>query len=295
MAYSMTGFGRSERLFGTRTYTIEIKSVNSRFCDINIRMPRIFNFADSSVRKTITDRLVRGKVDVYINFDDSEDSTTEVIINEGLAREYSAAVSRLAQLCDRPDELSASRLSLYSDVLSVKQKSIDEEELGNELIAALNSAIDEMLSMRETEGNNLVKDLLEKIDILANLRDEIALRAPGVIEDYRTRLSARIDEILADDKRAFYDDARLAAEVAVFADKCAVDEELNRLISHFKQAREILTSKGPIGKRMDFLVQEMNREVNTIGSKANDIEITNRVMLMKNEVEKIREQIQNLV
>ncbi len=295
MAYSMTGFGRGERLFGTRAYTIEIKSVNSRFCDINIRMPRIFNFADTTIRKIITDRLERGKVDVFVSFDDSEDETTEVVVNEGLAKEYSMAVTKLAQISGRPDELSAARLSLYQDVLTVKQKALDEEDLAKELYETLNAAIDGMIAMRKVEGDNLVNDMLAKIDILAKLRDEIETRAPGVVADYKARLSARIDEILEDDKRAFYDDARLAAEVAVFADKCAVDEELNRLISHFGQAREILTSEGPIGKRMDFLVQEMNREVNTIGSKANDIEITNRVMLMKNEVEKIREQIQNLV
>ncbi|MCQ2535178.1 MAG: YicC family protein [Clostridia bacterium] len=295
MAYSMTGFGRSEKLFDTRTYTVEIKSVNSRFCDINIRMPRLFNFADAVIRKMITDRLVRGKVDIYISFDDSEGASTEVVINEGLAKEYSSSVTRLAELTGRADDLTASRLSLYSDILSIKQKTLDEEVIAEELYSAVNGAIDEMLSMRLVEGNNLAKDMLTKIDTLASLRDEIATRAPGVVEDYRNRLKARLDEILTGDMRAFYDDARLTTEVTVFADKCAIDEELSRLISHFSQAREILTGNGPVGKRMDFLVQEINREVNTIGSKANDIEITNRVMLMKNEVEKVREQIQNLV
>lgn len=295
MAHSMTGFGRSEKLFDTRIYTVEIKSVNSRFCDINVRMPRMFNFADAAIRKIITDRLVRGKVDIFISFDDSQNASTEVVVNEALAKEYSSAITRISELTGRTDDLTASRLSQYSDVLSTKQKNLEEEEIEAEVFAAVNGAIDEMLKMRLVEGNNLANDLLGKIDTLSNLRDEIEQRAPGVVEDYKSRLKARLDEILNSDMRAFYDDARLTAEVTVFADKCAIDEELSRLISHFSQAREILTSSGPVGKRMDFLVQEINREVNTIGSKANDIEITNRVMLMKNEIEKVREQIQNLV
>ena len=295
MASSMTGFGRGEKIFDTRRYTVELKSVNSRFCDINIRMPRLFNFADSKIRKLITDRLVRGKIDVFINFDDAESAATEVVVNEGLARAYAGALSRISEITEAENELTASRLASFQDVLTVRQKSVDEDALYEELVSCLNAAIDGMCEMRAIEGQNLVDDILGKVSQLENLRDEIATRAPGVVEDYRARLSNRIDEILDSEKRALYDESRLAAEVTVFADKCAIDEELKRLISHYGQARKILGGEANVGKKMDFLIQEINRETNTIGSKANDIEITNRVLLMKNFIEEMREQIQNLV
>lgn len=295
MAYSMTGFGRAEKIFETRRYTVELKSVNSRYCDINVRLPRLFNFAENNVRKLVSDKLSRGKVDIYINYEDTESASAEVAVNVGLARAYSEAIKKLAEETGRPDDLSATRLSSYQDVLVVRQANVDEDTLKAELTEVCNLAIEGMIQMRKVEGENLCKDLLDKVTFLEKTRDEIATRAPGVVEDYRTRLSNRIDEILDSEKRALYDDQRLAAEVAVFADKAAIDEELSRLISHFGQARQILGSAGAVGKKMDFLVQEINREVNTIGSKANDIEITNRVLLMKNEIEKIREQIQNLV
>lgn len=295
MASSMTGFGRGEKIFDTRRYTVELKSVNSRFCDINIRMPRLFNFADSKIRKLITDRLVRGKIDVFINFDDAESAATEVVVNEGLARAYAGALSRISEITEAENELTASRLASFQDVLTVRQKSVDEDALYEELVSCVNAAIDGMCEMRAIEGQNLVDDILGKVSQLENLRDEIATRAPGVVEDYRVRLSNRIDEILDSEKRALYDESRLAAEVTVFADKCAIDEELKRLISHYGQARKILGGEANVGKKMDFLIQEINRETNTIGSKANDIEITNRVLLMKNLIEEMREQIQNLV
>ncbi|MCQ2529553.1 MAG: YicC family protein [Saccharofermentans sp.] len=295
MASSMTGFGRGEKIFDTRRYTVELKSVNSRFCDINIRMPRLFNFADSKIRKLITDRLVRGKIDVFINFDDAESAATEVVVNEGLARAYAGALSRISEITEAENELTASRLASFQDVLTVRQKSVDEDALYEELVSCMNAAIDGMCEMRAIEGQNLVDDILGKVSQLENLRDEIATRAPGVVEDYRVRLSNRIDEILDSEKRALYDESRLAAEVTVFADKCAIDEELKRLISHYGQARKILGGEANVGKKMDFLIQEINRETNTIGSKANDIEITNRVLLMKNLIEEMREQIQNLV
>lgn len=295
MAYSMTGFGRAEMCFGSRRYTVEIKSVNSRYCDINIRMPRLFNFAEASIRRQISTQLGRGKVDAFINFEDSDNAATEIVVNEGLAISYSEAVSRIAEISGREDELSASRLSLYTDVLTVRQKNVDEDMLADELTKTVDAALGEMLKMRQAEGQILVDDILVKIGLLEELHAKVVDRAPTVVEDYRARLSARIDEILDSEKRALYDDARLAAEVTVFADKCAIDEEIKRLSSHFAQARSILSKEKQVGKKMDFLVQEINRETNTIGSKANDIELTNAVLLMKNEIEKIREQIQNLV
>ena len=295
MAKSMTGFGRSEKVFDTRRYSVEIKSVNSRFCDINIRCPKLFNFADAVIRKTISDSLTRGKVDVFINFEDSGESGSEVTVNRSLALAYSKAMEQIAELTGRADETSVSRIGMFPDVLSSRQVQLDEEVLSAELDSALREALEGMNAMRSAEGAALVTDLMRKIESLETLKNEIADRAPSVVDDYRTRLSERVDQILSDANRAFYDESRLAAEVAVFADKCAVDEELKRLGSHFAQGRKILSEDGPVGKKMDFLIQEINRETNTIGSKANDIEITNRVLAMKNLIEEMREQIQNLV
>ncbi|MBQ7274915.1 MAG: YicC family protein [Clostridiales bacterium] len=295
MAHSMTGFGRGEKVFDTRHYSVELKSVNSRFCDINIRMPKLFNFADAAIRKLISDTLVRGKVDVYISFEDDAEGSSEVIVNTSLVKAYSEAVSQIASLTGRVDDVNASRLAAFPDVLSTRQGEVDEEQIYSELEQTVKEALDGMQEMRSTEGANLVSDLIDKINELEKVRNEIDARAPRVVEEYRARLSDRIDELLADNSKAFYDEARITAEVAVFADKCAIDEELKRLSSHFSQGKRILAVDGAVGKKMDFLIQEINRETNTIGSKANDIEITNRVMFMKNIVEMMREQIQNLV
>lgn len=295
MAYSMTGFGRGEKIFDTRKYNIEIKSVNSRFCDISIRMPRMFNYLDGDIRRILTDRLTRGKIDVFINYEDKGDAGQTITVNEALALEYSKAASLISSVTGREDDLGVSRIATMSDVLTVTQNEIDEETASKELLDTLNLAIDGMLAMRKREGENLVASILTKVETLEGIREEVVTRSPVVVESYKQKLSARIDEILTSDQRAFYDDNRLAAEVAVFADKCAIDEEMARLLSHFSQARKILAEEETVGKKMDFLVQEINREVNTTGSKANDIEITSRVLSMKNLVEEIREQIQNLV
>ena len=296
MAYSMTGFGRAEKIFDTRKYTVEMKSVNNRYCDINIRMPRLFNFADTEIRKLITSGLVRGKVDVYIYYTDTSAESENVTVNTGLARAYVDACRELADCTGKTDDVTVKDLCVFPDILKVEQASVDEEVILAELRETVTGAIDGMLAMRAREGANLVSDLLGKISKLEGLRDKIEAREPSVIEIYRNKLSARVDELLLPDKRGFYDESRLAAEVALFADKCAIDEEVTRLTSHFEQARKILGSdNNAIGKQMDFLVQEINREINTCGSKANDIEITGNVLQMKNIVEEIREQIQNLV
>ena len=288
MAYSMTGFGRGEKVFDTRKYSIEIKSVNSRFCDISIRMPRMFNYLDTDIRRVITDRLIRGKIDVFVNFEDQGEAGQVVTVNAGLARGYSEAAKAISAVTGREDDMGVERIALFQDVLSVTQKEIDEEATAKELMEALNLAIDGMLEMRKREGDNLVKTILTKVSSLETLRGEVVTRSPSVVEAYKQKLAARINEILTSEQREFYDDNRLAAEVAIFADKCAIDEEMARLSSHFSQARKILAEEETVGKKMDFLVQEINREINTTGSKANDIEITSRVLTMKNLVEEIR-------
>ncbi|MBO4460610.1 MAG: YicC family protein [Clostridiales bacterium] len=295
MAYSMTGFGRAEKIVDTRRYNVELKSVNSRYCDINLRLPRILNFMDADIRKAVTAKLNRGKIDMFISFEDLSGAGCEVLVNETLANEYSLAIKKVSELTGREDDTAAGRIALMQDVMVVGQQTADEEVISGELMECVNDALDAMAAMRKTEGDRLKDDILAKTDALKTIRDEIEQYAPTVIETYRKKLSDRIDDLLKDDNRQFYDESRLAAEVALFADKCAVDEELTRLSSHFAQVPQILANDGAVGKQMDFLIQEINREINTTGSKANDIEITNRVLRMKNIVEEMREQVQNLV
>ena len=237
--------------------------------------------------KTTTD--LAKVIDVETTGEKPADDFAIVIVED------SEAAKAIAALTGREDDFGVARLATMQDVLSVTQNEINEEQAAKELMEALNLAIDGMLAMRKREGENLVATILTKVQTLEGIREEVVTRSPEVVEAYRQKLAARINEILTSDQREFYDDNRLAAEVAIFADKCAIDEEMARLSSHFSQARKILAEDGSVGKKMDFLVQEINREVNTTGSKANDIEITSRVLSMKNLVEEIREQIQNLV
>ena len=287
MAYSMTGFGRGEKVFDTRKYSIELKSVNSRFCDISIRMPRMFNYLDGDIRRVITDRLLRGKIDVFINYEDQGEAGQTVTVNAGLAKEYSEAARAIAALTGREDDFGVARLATMQDVLSVTQNELDEDTATKELLETLNLAIDGMLTMRKREGDNLVVSILGKVDALEALRGEVVTRSPEVVEAYKQRLSTRLNEILTSEQREFYDDNRLAAEVAIFADKCAIDEEMARLSSHFSQARKILAEDGSVGKKMDFLVQEISGR-----SNANVLRSTLNIWkmrLLKRELRSINE------
>ncbi len=295
MAISMTGYGRAEATYATRRYLVEIKSVNNRFCDISVRMPRGYISLENKIREKISDRLLRGKIDVFVTIEDVGDGNQNVELNEGLAKAYSDAVKKVAELTGRNDDADAFQIARFPDVLVARATSLTPEEAGAELLPVLDDAIEDMIHMREIEGEKLAADLQDKVDAFERYHAAILLRAPLVPQEYRERLMTRIEELLDDKANLVYDEARREAEVAVFADKCAIDEELTRLTSHMAQLRETLRAKGSIGKRLDFILQEMNREVNTIGSKANDLTITNHVLDMKTELEKIREQIQNLV
>ncbi|MBP5491307.1 MAG: YicC family protein [Clostridiales bacterium] len=294
MAFSMTGYGRGEATYTTRRYLVEIKSVNNRFCDIQVRMPRGYAALETKIREKISDRLMRGKIDVYVTIEDVGDGNQTVELNEGLAKAYSEAVAKIADVTGRADETEAYQIARFSDVLVARANSLTPDEAGAELFPVLDAAIEDICRMRTIEGDKLVSDLKEKVNIFESQHAAVKLRAPLVPKEYRERLMNRIQELLDDKANLVYDESRREAEVAIFADKCAIDEELTRLSSHMNQLRETLDSRGSIGKRLDFILQEMNREVNTIGSKANDITITNYVLDMKTELEKIREQIQNL-
>lgn len=295
MAISMTGYGRAEAVYATRRYLVEIKSVNNRFCDISVRMPRGYISLENKIREKISDRLLRGKIDVFVTIEDVGDGNQTVELNEGLAKAYSEAIKKISDLTGRTDDSDAYQIARFPDVLVARATNLTPEEAGAELLPVLDAAIEDMIRMREIEGEKLATDLQDKVDAFERFHAAILARAPLVPKEYRERLMARIAELLDDKANLVYDEARREAEVAVFADKCAIDEELTRLSSHMAQLRETLAAKGSIGKRLDFILQEMNREVNTIGSKANDLTITNYVLDMKTELEKIREQIQNLV
>ena len=294
MATSMTGYGRGEASSSDRRISVEIKSINNRYCDLNIRLPRVLAALENRVREEITRQVARGKIDVFINFEDSSAEACRVSCDLGLARAYAAALREIAAAADVPEALNAGVLGRYSDVLQVEPARPDPESVWILLQEALQAALNALSEMRRLEGERLVRDIRSRSNMLKDLRLEIAERAPLVVDDYRTRLLARIDELLGERATELFDAQRLAGEVALFADKCAIDEELVRLESHLLQLDDILGDHEPMGKKLDFLVQEINREINTIGSKANDLELTRRVVSLKSELEKIREQIQNL-
>ena len=294
MAYSMTGYGRGETIQDDRRLTVEIKSINNRFCDIQVRQSRVLQPLETRTRELIGRRLSRGKIDVSINFEDNSESAYAVHCDLGLAKAYASALRQISETIASPESVSASQIARFNDVLRVESARIDPESVWQLLETTLEQAIDNLMAMRRKEGGKLVSDIKAKATRLLELKEKVAIRAPLVPAEYRQRLAERVDSLLNDQARKFYDEQRLAAEVLLFADKCAIDEELVRLDSHLHQLASILEEEGAIGKKLDFLLQEINREINTIGSKANDLELVQQVVEMKSELEKIREQIQNI-
>jgi len=290
----MTGYGRADCIFDSRRYLIEIKSINNRFCDVQVRMPRALLSLEPQIRESVTNGLMRGKIDVYITIEDQGAGNTHVSVNLPLAAAYSKALSEVAQVTGREDTAGADFVARLPDVMLTQPVEWTPDAVRADLFSTLEMAVKEISDMRRVEGAKLLQDILLKTAGIESLRAKLVERAPLVPAEYRTRLQARMDELLADTSGIVFDEGRREAEVAIFADKCAIDEELVRLESHLVQLRTTLASEGSIGKKLDFILQETNREINTIGSKANDITTTNLVLDMKTELEKIREQIQNL-
>lgn len=291
MIRSMTGFGRGESRGDGKDFSVEIKTVNHRYSDIFIKMPRQISYLEDKIRSTISKELSRGKIDVYVSFEDYSEDSKSVLIDEPLARAYIKAVELLKNEYSLKDDISVSLIAKFPDVLKVEKVEQDENSLWQVLKAALDNAVASLISMREMEGEGLKKDVLEKTACIEKNLNEITARAPEVVKEYRQKLESRIKELL---EQQTIDENRLAMEVAIFADRCSIDEEILRLGSHIKQLREALELDIPVGRKLDFLIQEMNREINTIGSKANDLTITRYVVDVKSEIEKIREQIQNI-
>jgi len=290
MIKSMTGYGKSSITENLREYQVEIKSINHRYADINIKMPRTISYLEDDVKKEILKQVNRGKVDVYITYYNNSKEGNEVKINTEIAKLYIEELRKLAEAEDLQSNIEVTDIAKFPDVLKI-QSNNDDETIKQELIEAVKQATDSLIKMREAEGEKISKDLEERLINIEAKVLEISKLSTGLIEDYVVKLEDRIKELL---KTEEIDKARLAQEVVIYADKCSVEEEITRLKSHISQFRKLLQSKDAIGKKLDFLIQEMNRETNTIGSKANNLEITNYVVDVKTELENIREQIQNI-
>lgn len=291
MIKSMTGFGRCEIVENNRKFTVEMKSVNHRYLDVNIKMPKKLNFFESAIRSELKNYISRGKVDVFISYEDFSENTTSVRYNREVAEEYLGYLRRMAEEFGLDDDVRVSTLSKFPEVFTMEEQDVDEEELWKELKKALCGAAQMFVESRITEGEHLKEDLVGKLDGMLRLVDFISGRSPQVVAEYRQRLEEKVKELLGDNT---VDEARLLTEVTIFADKVCVDEELVRLRSHIEVTKAALSEGGSIGRKLDFIAQEMNREANTTLSKSNDLEISNCAIELKTEIEKVREQIQNI-
>lgn len=290
MIKSMTGYGKSSLSINSREYQVEIKTVNHKYIDVNIKMPRIISYLEEDVRKLVVSRIKRGKVDIQISFENYSQDGNDVKINTELAQIYIQSLRKLAEAENLSSNIEVTEITKLPDVLTIKSN-LDENETKEELLQVVNEAIDKLIQMRKIEGEKISKDILDKIARIEQKNEEIFSLSTGLIEEYVVKLEARVKELL---KTEELDKSRLMQEVVIYADKCSVEEEITRLRSHIYQLRYLINSEEPIGKKMDFLIQEMNRETNTIGSKANNLEITNTVVDIKTILEDIREQIQNI-
>ena len=289
--YSMTGYGRGTASLDGRELTIELKSVNNRFLDIGMKLPRQLSFLEDSFRVLLKDSLDRGHVDVFVNYKNLRSDAKTVRVDEALLKAYLASARESAKALDLEDDLTLSKALTLPDVTTILPADEDQQALMDLARTVMTEAIENLKAMRFKEGERLKLDLSARMDTMTGYAAAIERRAPAVVEEYREKLTARIEDLLGETE---VDRARLATEVAIFADRAAIDEEIVRLNTHLVHFRELLTADEPVGRKMDFLVQEMNRECNTIGSKANDGELTSIVLLSKAEIEKLREQIQNI-
>ena len=291
MIKSMTGFGRCEIAGQDRKLTVEMKSVNHRYLDVNIKMPKKLNFFENAIRAELKNYISRGKVDVFVTYEDYSEGSGSLKYNRALAKEYLMYLRQMAEEFEIDDDIRVSTLSRYPEVFVMEEQNIDEEELWKDLQSALQGAAENFVKTRIAEGENLLKDLNAKLDGMLEHVDFITQRSPKLIREYKEKLREKVGELLEDVQ---IDENRLYTEVTIFADKVCVDEELVRLRSHVESTKKELACGGSIGRKLDFIAQEMNREANTILSKANDLEISARAIELKNEIEKVREQIQNI-
>lgn len=286
----MTGFGRGEFSQGTSTFTVDVRSVNHRYCDVSVKMPRSMSVLEEKVRGYVSEKISRGKVDVYINYNTFGQSS-QVKLDTNLAKAYVDSLNTLKELFEIKDNITLSLLTRFPDIMALETVEQDMEELWLILKEALEMAFEALVEMRKREGIRLKNDLLLKLDYVNGFVADISGKSYGIVEEYKNKLYERIKELTKDIP---IDENRLLTEVAVFADKSSIDEEIVRLESHMAELRKTLNLNGSVGKKLDFIIQEINREVNTIGSKITDLDILNYVISIKTEIEKIREQVQNI-
>lgn len=291
MIKSMTGFGRSEVEDGKRRVTVEIKAVNHRYLDASIKMPKKLNFFESAIRTLLKEYIQRGKVDIFIAFEDFSEDNIVIKYNHNVAEEYLKYLRQMKEEFGLEDDIRVSTLSRYPEVFTMDEDNIDEEEIWKTLEKALRGALEAFVDTRIKEGENLKNDLVSKLNGLLDCVAFIEEKSPQIIETYKQKLEGRVRDMVAD---VNIDDSRIIQEVTIFADKVCVDEEIVRLKSHISSAKDELVKGGSVGRKLDFIAQEMNREANTILSKTSDLEISNRGIELKTEIEKVREQIQNI-
>ena len=287
----MTGYGRGEAVRHTRPITVEVRSVNNRYLDCTVKLPRIYVFAEDAIRALVQKHVSRGKVDVFVTIGPAEGGDVSISVNKPVAEGYCAALRELRDSYGLADDISVSLLSRFPDVFLVEKSQEDLEAVSADLCEVLELALTDYDAMREREGEKLRRDILGRAQTIGRLTGQVEARAPGIVADYRARLEAKMAEVLSNTQ---IEESRILAEAAVFADKVAVDEETVRLRSHLSQLEGMLQGEGPVGRKLDFLIQELNREANTIGSKCSDVETARVVVDIKAEIEKIREQVQNL-
>jgi len=291
MVKSMTGYGRAREQLNKRDITVELRSVNNRYLDCNVKMPRAYAFAEDAVKNLVQKHVSRGKLDVFISIDSTGADEAVVVVNQPLAESYLKAIRSLGENLALESEVSALTLSRFPDVLTVTKAEEDLEMLTADICQVTEKALEAYNAMRQAEGQKLAEDILGRLLTIEELTGHVEQRSPETVKEYREKLLGRMQEVL---QNTAIDEARILTEAAIFADKVAVDEETVRLRSHLSQLRDMLQSNEPVGRKLDFLIQEVNRESNTIGSKCNDIQITRDVVNLKAEVEKIREQVQNI-
>ena len=291
MIKSMTGFGRSEIVKGNRKISVEIKSVNHRYLEAGIKMPKKLNVFESRMRDLLKKYATRGKIDIFINYEDDSESQVNLKFNQNIADEYMAIFNNMSEKYNLKNDMTVGGLARFPEVITMDEVQEDEEELWHFIEEAMKAALEQFVNTRILEGENLKKDLLGKLDHMEELVAFVEKRSPEIMKEYRSKLESKVKELLGD---TTIDESRIATEVIIYADKICVDEETVRLRSHIEHARKCLNEDGGIGRKMDLIAQEMNREANTTLSKANDIEISNAAIDLKTEIEKVREQIQNI-
>ena len=291
MVKSMTGYGRGEAVLNGRSITVEVRSVNNRYLDCSVKVPRLYIFAEDAIKSRVQNSISRGKVDVFVTLDNTQGDQVEVSVNPSVADGYYNALTALRDRYGLRDDISVSLLSRFQDVLLVEKSQEDVEAVAKDICTVLDTALADFNAMRQREGEKLAEDIRSRAASIAGLLQKVEKRSPQTVSEYRAKLENRMREVLENTQ---IEESRILTEAAIFADKVAVDEETVRLHSHLGQLEEMLSGGVPVGRKLDFLIQEFNREANTIGSKCTDLEIARHVVDIKAEIEKIRKQVQNV-